>query len=252
MMTNDLAASYPTGDYLEGNFITYYTSNYTYFDRFIVKLFGERGIEVDKDAVLADVAIEWTYDINAIVFTHMVEWAKMYSASIKDYEPLWNVDGTVETTYGATHKEDVIAGRDASDIMGARHKENIVAARHEEDIIPSYTDTDTTSEWAYPDGLEHNTQKVANAYGAHTNQHNENTYTDQENENTYTDRHTQNGYTDQFDEDEHTETERRTGNIGVTKSTDLVESEFNLRSRWAFYKIIFSYILNEVGAHYYD
>lgn len=252
MMTSDIASAYPSGEHLIGNFVTDYTSNYEYYDRFIAKLFGERGIEVDKDATIEDVADEWTYDVNAVVFTHLNDWAKMYSASIKDYEPLWNVDGTVINTYGETHREDNIAQRQTTDVMGAKHSEDKAGARHSDEINPQHVDTNRTYNTAYPDGDSKEVEKNEDTYGAYTTQRDERTYTDEHDENTYTDTHTQTGYKDEFDADEHTDTERRTGNIGVTKSTELIESEFKLRIEWAFYKIIFSYILNEMGVHYYD
>lgn len=252
MMTTAISSAYPTGQYLIGNFVTDYNNNFQYFDRFVAKTFGERGIEVDKDATIEDVASEWTYDVNSIVFTHLKDWAKMYSASIKDYEPLWNVDGTVTNTYGATHREDNIAQRTNTDVIGAKHSEDKAGARHTDEINPTHTDTNKTYNTAYPDGTSKEVEKNEDSYGAYTTQRDERTYTDEHDENTYTDTHTQAGYLDEFDADEHIDEERRTGNIGVTKSTELVESEYKLRTGWAFYKIIFSYILNEMGVHYYD
>lgn len=251
-MTTAISSAYPTGQYLIGNFVTDYNNNFQYFDRFVAKTFGERGIEVDKDANIEDVASEWTYDVNAIVFTHLKDWAKMYSASIKDYEPLWNVDGTVTNTYGATHREDNIAQRTNTDVIGAKHSEDKAGARHTDEINPTHTDTNKTYNTAYPDGTSKEVEKNEDSYGAYTTQRDERTYTDEHDENTYTDTHTQAGYLDEFDADEHIDEERRTGNIGVTKSTELVESEYKLRTGWAFYKIIFSYILSEMGVHYYD
>lgn len=251
-MTTAISSAYPTGQYLIGNFVTDYNNNFQYFDRFVAKTFGERGIEVDKDATIEDVASEWTYDVNSIVFTHLKDWAKMYSASIKDYEPLWNVDGTVTNTYGATHREDNIAQRTNTDVIGAKHSEDKAGARHTDEINPTHTDTNKTYNTAYPDGTSKEVEKNEDSYGAYTTQRDERTYTDEHDENTYTDTHTQAGYLDEFDADEHIDEERRTGNIGVTKSTELVESEYKLRTGWAFYKIIFSYILSEMGVHYYD
>ncbi len=251
-MTSDLAASYPQGEYLIGNFITDYVSNYAYYDRYIVKLHGDKGIEVDKTAVISDIAIEWTFDINAIVFTHMKDWAKMYSASLKDYEPLWNVDGTVETTYGATHKEDNYAQKTNQDQWGKQSQELDYGARHSEDFNPTHTDTSTQFNTAYPDGLSKETSKGTNEYGAFTAEHDEDRVFDTVDKLAYNDSHIEGAHKDTFDENQHIDTERRTGNIGVTKSTELIESEYKLRQNWNFYKLIFGYIIREMGCIYYD
>lgn len=251
-MTSDLTPSYPTGDYLIGNFITDYVNNYAYFDRFIAKLHGDKGIEVDRTAVISDIAIEWTYDINAIVFTHMKDWAKLYSASLKDYEPLWNVDGTEVTTYGATKRSEDIKQREDKDLYGAREENTDYGARHTEDFNPTHTDTSTQFDTAYPDGLSKETSKATDEFGAYTAEHDEDRALDTFTTEQYEDKHTIGAHKDIFEEDEHEDTLRRTGNIGVTKSTELIESEYELRTKWNFYKMIFGYILEEEGVHYYD
>lgn len=215
-MTNDLASSYPTGTYLEGNFVTDYTTNYLLFDRNIVRKYGDRGIEVDSDATIADVANDWLQDVNSIVFSHLSDWAKMFSASIKDYEPLWNVDGTVVTTYGDTDK---------SDIMGAKHRESDFAAR---------TDGSDIYHTTYPDTTERKTDRTSNSIGAHK---------DKFDENTYTDRHT---------EEEHEVTEVRQGNIGVTETTTLIKHSYELYNTYNFYDVIFKFMIKEMGVIYYD
>ncbi len=252
MMTSDLLPSYPTGEYLEGNFIEAYLNGFTYYDRYIVKLFGERGIEVDKLTPISDVAIEWTYDINAIVFTHLTEWAKLYSANIKDYEPLWNVDGTEETTYGATKRTEDIKQRQDTDLYGAREENTDYGARHTEDFNPTHTDTSKNYNTAYPDGNSAEVSKSTDEYGAFTAEHDEDRALDTFTTDEYQDTHTIGAHKDIFEEDEHKDTLRRTGNIGVTSSMNLVEQEFSLRSKWIFFKMIFSLILKEEGVHYYD
>lgn len=251
-MSQSLASSYPTGDYLEGNFITYYTTNYQLFDRYVVKLFGERAIEVDDTETLSDTVINWTYDVDGIVFSHLNEWAKMYSASIKDYEPIWNVDGTVETTYGATKRTEDIKQKIDTDVYGAREENTDYGARHTEDFNPTKTDTTTEYETAYPDGLSKETGKTQTQFGNITVEHDTDRALDTFTTEQYQDTHTQGAHKDIFEEDQHKDTERRTGNIGVTKSSDLVESEFRLREAWNFYKLIFGYIVREMGCIYYD
>ena len=319
-MSRTLASSYPSGEYLEGNFITYYCDNYQYFDRYIVKLFGERGIEVDDTESLEDTIINWGYDVNAIVFSHILDWAKMYSASIKDYEPLWNVDGTVTTTYGATRDTDSFGNTREQDAYGATQDTMQYGATSESmqygatsestqygatsesmqygatsestqyggtsETLGQHTNTGTDYKTSYPDSTEVKTDKHTDELGAqtnttvahtdtttgtqhtdtktgtthtdtttgttHTDTHTGTTHSDTASSLAHTDTHTGDAHTDTHSSDQHIDTERRTGNIGVTKSTELVESEYKLRYNWNFFRLIFGYIVREMGAIYYD
>lgn len=252
MMSQSLSSSYPTGEHLEGNFITYYTTNYDLLDRYVVKQFGERAIEVDDTEPLSDTVINWTYDVDGIVFSHIVDWAKMYSASIKDYEPLWNVDGTETTVYGETSRSEDIKQKVTTDLYGAREENTDYGARHTEDFNPTHTDTSKNYNTAYPDGNSAEVSKSTDEYGSFTAEHDEDRALDTFTTDEYTDTHTEGAHKDIFEEDEHTDTLTRQGNIGVTKSTDLVESEYRLRESWNFYKLIFGYIIREMGCIYYE
>lgn len=269
-MTNDLASSYPTGEHLEGNFITYYVNNFSYFDRYINKMFGDRAICVDDNEPIADTVINWDYEIAGVVFSHIVEWAKMYSALIKDYEPLWNVDGTVVNIYGATERTDLFGATKNTDKYGEKKVtdefgnavlSNVYGEQVTSNVMGATENTGTDYKVSYPDSTELETDKHTDNLGSHTDTITANTYTDTHTNQTHTDNHTQLTYTDEHSGDshtdksstiQHTDTETRTGNIGVTKSTELVESEARLRTSWNFYKVIFSYILKEMGCLYYD
>ena len=50
----------------------------------------------------------------------------------------------------------------------------------------------------------------------------------------------------------HTDTVTRKGNIGVTKSTDLLRDEFRLRMEKAFFDVVFKTIIEEIGAYWED
>lgn len=284
MMSPTLASSYPTGEHLEGNFVTYYTTNYELFDRYVVKLFGERAIEVDDTEPLSDTVINWTYDVDGIVFSHLVDWAKMYSASIKDYEPLWNVDGTVTTTYGATRDTDSFGNKREQNAYGATSNSMQYGATSESTQYGATSETtqygarsETTGarsdehndyKTSYPDSTEVKTDRSTDSIGTqtntkatvsdtvsgttHTDTHTGTTHTDTATGTAHTDTFTEDAHSDTHTSDQHIDTERRTGNIGVTKSTELIESEYRLRDRWNFYKLIFGYIVREMGCIYYD
>ena len=203
-------------------------------DALIINKYGDRKYLSDKDDSDSEAISDYTYNVQGIVFSHLNDWAKMYSALLKDYEPLWNVDGTEVTTYGETHKEDK---------YGATHSEDKYGNAVSTVAHPQYSDVRTTAKTTYPDATERNTDKVTDQYGQHTI-----TTTDQ----LHTDEHDERLHTNEFDEDEHDVTVRRTGNIGVTETTTLIGHTVDLYTKYNFWQIIFAMIFNELGVDYYD
>lgn len=251
-MTNDLASSYPTGEYLIGNFIEDYIAGYTYFDTNVARKYGDRGLEVPEDETLSETVTDWIQNVNSIVFSHINDWAKMYSASLKDYEPLWNVDGTVTNTYGATLRTDNIGARQVTDQFGQTVNSTQYGAKSETDTVGARSDSHSIYKTTYPDTTERKTDRNDDSYGAQSNGHSEQAHTDQTTLGTHTDTHSELARQDTSGTAQHVDTERRTGNIGVTKSTELVESEYKLRATYNFFDIIFKYIMKEMGVIYYD
>lgn len=246
-----LIPSYPSGDYIVGNFIQVYLANYNILDKKFIRKYGEQSIRFDEDYTETECMQEYNTTIQGIVFSHLEDWAKMYAAMLTEYNPIWNVDGTEVTVYGKTKKTDTLGQRHEEDILGATHTENIHGLKQEQDIIPNYTDTDKTYHATSPDTTERLTDKNSHEFGAHTVDHKTLSYTDQINGNAVTNKHDENQVIDKSENDEHTDTLTRQGNIGVTKSTDLVESEIALRSKYGFFDIIFAIIMREIGGAYY-
>lgn len=248
MMTSDLLALYPTGEHLEGNFVQDYIDHYEMFDRNVTRRYGDRQILVPKDDTSAEVMDDWIYDMNAIVFTHLNDWAKMYSALIKDYEPLWNVDGTEITTYGATRDTDVFGNTSSTVQYGAT--QNTMQYGQQSNTYGSRDDTHTDYKTSYPDSTEVKTDKGVDNIGQQINTSAQ--HTDTASSISHSDTATAQTHTDTHSGDQHVDTLRRTGNIGVTKSTELVESEATLRTKWNFFDMIFKFMMKEVGANYYE
>ena len=251
---------------MEGNFITAYTTNSQILDSKILRKFGEQKISFDKDLTDSEIMTEYNVEIQGIVFSHLNDWAKMFSAMIKDYEPLWNVDGTVKTTYGAT-KDTMKYGQTQLTMQhgatqltmqhGAQDNSDIYAQRTNTE--GGGTDTHNTYKTTYPDATERKTDKGedviaqrTNTLGGGTDRHTTTQYSDVNSTTQFSDVNTQTQHTDEKDSIQHIDTEERTGNIGVTKSTDLVESEIMLRSKYGFWDIVASMILKEMGANYYE
>lgn len=301
-MTSDLIPSYPTGEYLEGNFVSDYVASFDMLDRYVVKRYGERALEVDEDTTLDEAVVDWQLDVNSIVFAHLNDWAKMYSALIKDYEPLWNVDGTTVYTYGATQDTDQFGATQKTNQYGATQdtlqygatqKTNQYGATQDTmqygntSVTSQYgqttatmgggTDTHNHYERSYPDGTNIKTQYDEDIIASRTNttgQHSDTvtgtthtdtasslTHTDTESELTHSDtksslQHTDTEnalqHTDVHSALEHIDSERKTGNQGVTMTQDMLMKEQTLRTMYNFYDVIFKFIIKEMGVIYYD
>ena len=283
-MTSDLIPSYPTGEYLEGNFVEDYINGYTYLDRYVVKRYGERAMEVDYDTTLDEAVLDWVQDVNSIVFAHLTDWAKMYSALIKDYEPLWNVDGTTVYTYGETENTDQFGATQKTNQYGATQdtlqygatqKTNQYGATQDtmqygatSETRGGGTDVHNHYERSYPDSTEIKTAKDedviasrTNSQTTHTDTASSLTHTDTESELTHSDTMSSIAHTDTESEllhtdihsaVEHVDTERKTGNQGVTMTQDMLMKEQKLRFAYNFYDMIFKFIIKEMGVIYYD
>ena len=104
-----------------------------------------------------------------------------------------------------------------------------VYGQHQTDRSNTYTqheDSSTQYSVAYDSALEKETGKQVDNLGAHTDTG--------------------------FDKSlEHTDTVTRQGNIGVTKSTELLRDEMKLRTEISpFFKVIFQTMIEEIGAYY--
>lgn len=104
-----------------------------------------------------------------------------------------------------------------------------VYGQHQTDRSNTYTqheDTSTQYSVAYDSALEKETGKQVDNLGGHTDT----------------------GYDRSL---EHTDTVTRQGNIGVTKSTELLRDEMKLRTEVApFFKVVFQTMIEEIGAYY--
>ncbi len=107
--------------------------------------------------------------------------------------------------------------------------ETTVYGLHQTDRSNTYTqheDTSTQYSVAYDSALEKETGKQVDNLGGHTDT----------------------GYDKSL---EHTDTVTRQGNIGVTKSTELLRDEMRLRTEVApFFKVVFQTMIEEIGAYY--
>lgn len=253
--------TYPTIEGNESNFLTDYTNDAGHFDRYFAMCYGERIYEpFDEEA---EILQDWKDSVKAILLTYLDSWARLYYALSLQYNPLYNVDGTSRTTYSAQANSDVYGARSESDIYGARDKSDIMGARSESDTYGqkettngARSDTTTSYSVSFDAGTEKETGKSSDSIGSqtvteglHTDGHTAQTYTDRHTEATVTDSHTAQTYTDSHNIGTHTETTERFGNIGVTKSTELLESAWEFYQK-TFFDNVFKIISEETGCYY--
>lgn len=181
-----------------------YAKNYATIDKYFIRKYyngyvEDMGLMCDNAEDMLDVLNESA--INEYIVNGQ-NWLKLYEATIAEFNPLWNVDGneSVTRTPNLTHTEGARADT-TQRANGAKHT------------------SDASKVYPFDDDLAgHNTD-------AYT--HDENAYTD----------------TDSYSKGSQVNTEtgsettliRRYGNIGVTKSTDLLESAYEWHVNYKFW-----------------
>ena len=158
----------------------------------------------------ADIEDEWYDEIKAIEQVYIENWARLWYALSEPYNPLYNVDGVETTVYGEHVTDKELGQRQRTD--GQR------------------TDTSTAFTMAYDAATEKETGKQEDVIGQQIT-------TDASVKDTDTSK-------------THTDTVTRQGNIGVTKSTELLRDEVRLRSEFAFFKTVFQTMIEEIGGYY--
>lgn len=206
---------YPTIEGNTSNFFTDYLTYFPHFDMYIARMWGQRNFDAFLSKTKSESESEWDDAVVASIEVHVQEWARLYYALSLKYNPIWNVDGTTVHTYGQTLKTDTYAQKTRTDNIG------------------NTSATATNYATAYDSGLEKETGKSIMTENAKIN-----TYTD-------------GTHADTFVENEHTITEERTGNIGVTMTQQLLNAEYELRKR-SFFRTIFKQIIDDVGCYYIE
>ena len=232
LMTNALVSIYPEIGVSEDqvNFVSDYLDNKSYYDRYFVNLHGEKMYDLDawkENATDAEAFAIWLADCDAIVATHLDAWARLYYALSLQYNPIWNVDGTTVKTFSEHETTDSYGEKVRTDNYG-----------EDKTTDGQRTDTSKTYAVAYDSTTEKESGKVEDVTGEQviTRDTREDTHTDAESEDVHT-------------SGSHTETEVRSGNIGVTMTQQLLNAEWDFRKK-NFFSMIMKTIINETGSMY--
>lgn len=218
------AVSYPTIEGNTSNFLTDYEANSAKLDRLFYRKYASmKTVSKDEDTTAATFT-EWKSDVNSILYYYLDAWARLYYALSLAYNPLYNVDG--ETKTETKGKIEGLSGSDTTDLDNKEQKRTSVYGSH--------TDTDTSYEVPFDTTTEKETGKESTSIGGYTDTHTDQAHKDQH-KITY-------GKKNDVD---YTVTETRAGNIGTTKTTDLLGSEWELRKR-SFWENVFKSIVKEL------
>ena len=185
------------------------------------------------------------------------------------------------TIYGAKSVSDNYGAKSESDVYGAVSKTDTIGSKvsSTEDKIAGFnsgtysnSNQSSTNEGQQQDTHTEASRTDSHSETARTDSHTEATYTDTDNigaqnnshtEQARSDTHTEGAHIDKHDEravsdthtteygKEHTYDEHTTGNIGVTTSQQMAQSEIDLWNGFKFYDILFNDIIKEL-THYYD
>lgn len=188
---DSLEAPGTTYTFIPSQFSTYeclgeYFKNSTVFDYDYKQKFANLLLQEQSETEY----VARTFDkLKSVCIRKKYEWDTLYSSIIQVYNPIWNVDGTETTEYSKEKETNTIGTATDTFTSGERNG--------------------TTTDYAIPyNGTE---EKET---GKATSQNN-----------TYTDTNTKGSHTDTLDRDAHTVTITRSGNIGATKTQELLQSQ---------------------------
>jgi hypothetical protein len=179
-----------------------------YFDEFLDLNFADRIINrlVERND-FASLLLWVQKKIKLKVLTNIYKYSRLYETTILEYNPLWNVDGTEERTVNRSK-----SGNDTD----TYNENNITTKTGTDATARTGNDTTTTQKTTFDSASFNDTDK-------NTLQHNT---TDTTSHNTTdNNRHTGTKGNIFENEEEETETVVKQGNIGVTKSTELIDSQ---------------------------
>lgn len=204
--------NYPTFEDSTANFIDDYLMDFTDFDFYAVRMYGER---IARFLSREDEEIIEEFDkiINSILSVHLTEWARLYYALDLKYNPIYNVDG--ETTFE----------------FGARKREEDIKLRKRSEKFPEAVTTNKEFDVAFDSVTEKQSGKTTSSTELHTNE-----FTDDP-------------HKDIFSEDKYTNKEIRKGNIGVTMTQQMLEAEFEVRKK-SFFRTMIKTFIEEAGFRY--
>lgn len=262
-----------TSEQLAGlNFMSGYLADFAKFDRNTAVNVGflepiwNRNEEDSDEAVLS----QFQEDASIVLFKNKKNLERLYELTLIDYKPLENYSmvekGTDKTTgsndvtsnYGEQNKTNVNGAQKETVGRGARTSTDVEAAVTDTEAIGAKTLTTEDKVSAYDKVDYQNSDKSetaegeqsnTNQYGERNTTHTENAYDDVTSRDAVTNTEAIGSHVDIESSQEARNTEHnftRSGNIGVTTSQQMAQSEIDLWSSFKFFDIIVNIIVKEL------
>lgn len=242
--------NYPVIEGNTSNFINDYLAMAPNLDKLIVLQYGQRIFDFYEDMFQDDNDFTaWMATTDAIVSKHLKDWAHLYYGLSLDYNPLYNVDGTEVTSYGATTNTNQYGATENTNQYGQTINTYKSGSKSTSTTTGERINSETAFGMAYPDNARHEKAHTEQNLGSGTDSSTTQPYTDTNTIGQHTDTSSSIAHTDTSSGAAHEDTVRRFGNIGITKSSDLILAEYELRKK-NFFDEIFKTILLESGVHY--
>lgn len=242
---------------IDFEFLSEYRDNSVKLDNHFLKMYGNLSLDQELEGATDTITkSNITIEITNCLYAHREQLNRIYEINNLEYNPLYNVDGTtittseigerVETnTIGEQNNTTTIGALDVTSNLGEQNNSDAEGIRH----------TETTNKSTGYNGntmMDNNksvtdSNEVINSSTIGSRQDITST-SEQINKNKIdekTDTIKHNAYTDKV-------TEVRQGNIGVTKSTELIQSEFDTWKNIDFWNLLYSLIISSVTIPFYE
>lgn len=254
LTTPIISNTIPINDF---EFLSEYRQNSVKLDNHFIKMYGNLSLDEELEGASDTLTkTNVTNEITNCLYAHREQLNRIYMINNLVYNPLYNVDGTTTTT-------SEIAERLETNTFGVQNNTTTIGALEVTTNLGEQTNSDT-------EGIRHSeTTNKATGYNGNTmmddnksiNDSNEVTNsntigarkditstTEHINKNKIdekTDTIKHNAYTD-------TITEVRQGNIGVTKSTDLILSQYDTWKNIDFWNLLYNLIISSITIPFYE
>lgn len=195
--------------------------------------------------------VELSTIIDPIFVYNEAKYKKLIELQGYTYNPLWNVDGTETTTtkYGQHVTDTDIGQRNKTDTIAQQQNTNNYGQSQVTDVLGGNTDTSNEYSTTMDDVANAKLKsRVEEINGAKTDTHTTASKVDTITLGAHTDTHKDDATKDTITSKEHTDvvTYERHGNIGTTKTQELIEAErknltFNVIGE--FFRDIYPYVI---------
>ena len=200
----------------------------------------------DKNSNIGTMAALLTQAWFSFLQTYNENLYKMYKAMTTEYEPLNNFDKNSNITTEFVGKENELfemlgVENNKLSFIGSEKDKNVKSGSTE-DLTPEISTmnviaNEETNIFAPKDKVITSESRTTTTYNSVTDE-NTKSFTGRENNETKSFENRKNKNTKDFENRKNIVTETTTGNIGVTTSQEMLESEMLLRSKWNFVSFV--------------